>query len=304
MSVFPPLQFIFDQVLFVQILFDQSLFDQFTSIQPTLHQVFLSKPASLQLAVSWLNQPWLEQVRLSLYHLDQWVNIQVAQQLNHLSLLSIGFLFGAGLLTSLTPCTLSMLPITMGYIGGYEAKNRWQGTVQSIWFALGLSTTLAGLGIGAALLGRIYGKVGTGLGLVVSVVAILMGLYLLEALPLRLPSLSLGQNWNLEHLPKGVRAFLLGLTFGLVASPCSTPVLATLLAWISSTQNPVLGGGLLLSYTSGYVLPIIVVGMFTASMKQFLSIRQWSGWINPASGVLLVGFGVFSLVTRLLPISV
>lgn len=299
MSVFSPLQFIFDQVLF-----DQSLFDQFTSIQPTLHQVFLSKPASLQLAVSWLNQPWLEQVRLSLYHLDQWVNIQVAQQLNHLSLLSIGFLFGAGLLTSLTPCTLSMLPITMGYIGGYEAKNRWQGTVQSIWFALGLSTTLAGLGIGAALLGRIYGKVGTGLGLVVSVVAILMGLYLLEALPLRLPSLSLGQNWSLEHLPKGVRAFLLGLTFGLVASPCSTPVLATLLAWISSTQNPVLGGGLLLSYTSGYVLPIIVVGMFTASMKQFLSIRQWSGWINPASGVLLVGFGVFSLMTRLLPISV
>ncbi|MCG9889990.1 MAG: cytochrome c biogenesis protein CcdA [Thermosynechococcaceae cyanobacterium MS004] len=304
MSVFSPLQFIFDQVLFVQILFDQSLFDQFTSIQPTLHQVSLSQPASLQLAVSWLNQPWFEQVRLSLYHLDQWVNIQVAQQLNHLSLLSIGFLFGAGLLTSLTPCTLSMLPITMGYIGGYEAKNRWQGTVQSIWFALGLSTTLAGLGIGAALLGRIYGKVGTGLGLVVSVVAILMGLYLLEALPLRLPSLSLGQNWNLEHLPKGVRAFLLGLTFGLVASPCSTPVLATLLAWISSTQNPVLGGGLLLSYTSGYVLPIIVVGMFTASMKQFLSIRQWSGWINPASGVLLVGFGVFSLVTRLLPISV
>lgn len=304
MSVFSPLQFIFDQVLFVQILFDQSLFDQFTSIQPTLHQVFLSKPAPLQLAVSWLNQPWLEQVRLSLYHLDQWVNIQVAQQLDHLSLLSIGFLFGAGLLTSLTPCTLSMLPITMGYIGGYEAKNRWQGTVQSIWFALGLSTTLAGLGIGAALLGRIYGKVGTGLGLVVSVVAILMGLYLLEALPLRLPSLSLGQNWSLEHLPKGVRAFLLGLTFGLVASPCSTPVLATLLAWISSTQNPVLGGGLLLSYTSGYVLPIIVVGMFTASMKQFLSIRQWSGWINPASGVLLVGFGVFSLVTRLLPISV
>ncbi|WP_404784660.1 cytochrome c biogenesis protein CcdA [Altericista sp. CCNU0014] len=242
-----------------------------------------------------------ERIQLSLYGLDQWANTLVEQQLSHLNLLSLALLFGVGLLTSFTPCTLSMLPITVGYIGGYEAQSRWQGMAQSAWFALGLSTTLAGLGIGAALLGRVYGQVGTGLGLAVSAIAILMGLYLLEALPLRLPALSLGQNWNLEAVPKGIRAFLLGLTFGLVASPCSTPVLATLLAWISSTQNPMLGAGLLLAYTSGYVLPIIVVGTFTATLKQFLSIRRWSGWINPASGALLVGFGVFSLMTRFLP---
>jgi cytochrome c-type biogenesis protein len=137
--------------------------------------------------------------------------------------------------------------------------------------------------------------------LAVSAIAILMGLYLLEALPLRLPSLSVGQDWNLDTIPKGVRAFMLGLTFGLVASPCSTPVLATLLAWISSTQNPTLGAGLLLAYTSGYVLPIVVVGTFTATLKQFLRLRQWSGWINPVSGVLLVGFGIFSLMTRFWP---
>ena len=241
------------------------------------------------------------QVQLSLYSLNQWANALVEQQLSHLSIFSLALLFGVGLLTSFTPCTLSMLPITVGYIGGYEAQSRWQGMAQSAWFALGLSTTLAGLGIGAALLGQVYGQVGTGLGLAVSATAILMGLYLLEALPLRLPTLSVGQNWNLENVPKGVRAFLLGLTFGLVASPCSTPVLATLLAWISSTQNPALGAGLLLAYTSGYVLPIIVVGTFTATLKQFLLIRRWSGWINPVSGVLLVGFGIFSLMTRFWP---
>ncbi|HEY9824219.1 MAG TPA: cytochrome c biogenesis protein CcdA [Stenomitos sp.] len=242
-----------------------------------------------------------EQIRLFFYTLDQWGNAVVVHQLNHLSVLSLALVFGVGLLTSFTPCTLSMLPITVGYIGGYEAQDWRRGIVQSVWFALGLSVTLAGLGIGAALLGQVYGKIGTGLGVGVSAVSILMGLYLLEALPVQLPSLPLGLDWNQESLPKPLRAFLLGLTFGLVASPCSTPVLASLLAWISTTANPGLGAGLLLAYTSGYVLPIVVVGTFTATLKQFLALRRWSGWINPMSGVLLVGFGVFSLATRLWP---
>jgi cytochrome c-type biogenesis protein len=243
----------------------------------------------------------LESLQLGLYRLDQFANALVIEQLSHLSVLSVALLFGVGLLTSMTPCTLSMLPITIGYIGGYEAQGRWQGMQQSLWFALGLSLTLAGLGVGAALLGQIYGQVGIGLGVAVSVIAIFMGLYLLEALPLQLPSLPFSEAWNPNRFPKGVRAFLLGLTFGLVASPCSTPVLATLLAWISTTRSPILGAGLLLAYTSGYVLPIIAVGTFTASLKQFLALRRWAGWINPASGILLVGFGVFSLVTRFWP---
>jgi cytochrome c-type biogenesis protein len=94
---------------------------------------------------------------------------------------------------------------------------------------------------------------------------------------------------------------LLGLTFGLVASPCSTPVLATILAWISTTGDPVLGSALLLAYTTGYVAPLVLAGTFTATIKKLLELRRWSGWITPVSGALLVGFGVFSLLFRLVP---
>lgn len=238
-----------------------------------------------------------EVFQTQLYQLAQFANTLVATQLAHLTPVSVGIIFLAGLLTSLTPCMLSMLPITIGYIGGYEAKTRVQAAVQSTWFALGLATTLAGLGVLAAVVGKIYGQIGLGLPIVVSAIAILMGLNLLEALPFRLPSWG-GMDWFSQELPTSAKSYLIGVTFGLVASPCSTPVLATLLAWISTTKDPVLGSLLLLAYTAGYVTPLILAGTFTASIKKLLELRRWSGWITPASGLLLVIFGVFSLLFR------
>ncbi|MCL1467823.1 cytochrome c biogenesis protein CcdA [Argonema galeatum] len=240
----------------------------------------------------------IETLQTYLYHLGQFADTLVKTQLTQLSWLSVGIIFAAGLLTSLTPCMLSMLPITIGYIGGYEAKSRLQAAAQSTWFSLGLATTLAGLGIAAGLLGQVYGQIGIGLPIVVSIIAILMGLNLLEALPLQFPSFT-NTEFISKDLPAGVRSYLLGLTFGLVASPCSTPVLATLLGFVATKKDVILGAVLLLSYTLGYVAPLIVAGTFTASIKKLLELRRWSGWINPVSGALLVGFGVFSLLSRI-----
>ncbi len=257
--------------------------------------------ASLLHFVNALIEPkyrMLEQFQTALYTASQFADHLVSDQLTHLSIVSVTLIFLAGLLTSLTPCMLSMLPITVAYIGGYESQGRLMALVQSVWFALGLATTLAGLGIGAATLGRVYGQVGIGLPIVVSAIAILMGLNLLEIIPLRWPSWG-GGDWIAENLPTGLRSYLLGLTFGIVASPCSTPVLATLLAWVGSTQDLVLGAVLLLAYAIGYVLPLVLAGTFTAALKKLLTVRRWSGWINPVSGVVLISFGVFSLLSRL-----
>ena len=232
-----------------------------------------------------------ETIQTQLYNFSQLANNQVLNQLNQLSLVSIAVIFTAGLLTSLTPCTLSMLPITIGYISSCDDdRTSSSGFVQSLWFA--------GLGIAATLLGKVYGQIGIGLPLIVGAIAILMGLNQLELLSLRMPA-GLGLEWISKDLPRGLRSYLIGLTFGLVASPCSTPVLATLLAWIGTTQNPLLGAGLLLSYAVGYVAPLVLAGTFTSALKKILEVRKWSGWITPTSGVILIGFGVVSIVSRI-----
>lgn len=81
---------------------------------------------------------------------------------------------------------------------------------------------------------------------------------------------------------------------------CSIFVLVILLVWVLIIGDLILGGVLLLFYVMGYVVFLILVGIFIVNIKKFLEIRKWFSWIIFISGVLLVGFGVFLLLFRML----
>jgi len=211
-----------------------------------------------------------------------------------LSLAVVTFL---GLLTSLGPCSLSLLPVTMAFLAGTKSgKLRpWQ---RSSAFAGGIVATLTGLGLLSSLMGRIYGQTPALVTALVAGLALVMGLNLLGLLPMAWPTGPTGQ-WLRHRIPSALAPMAAGLAFGLAASPCTTPVLAVLLAWIGSAGRPLLGAVLLAGFGVGQVLPLLLVGTAAASLPRLLALRSWTQWIPRLSGAVLVSVGSILFLSQI-----
>jgi cytochrome c-type biogenesis protein len=215
--------------------------------------------------------------------------------LSHLSPLTLVLVFAAGLLTSLGPCSLSLLPVTLAYLAGFDSQQPpWQ---RSMAFCAGIVGALVLLGSLSGLIGRIYGQIPGVVPTFVALLAVLMGLNLLGLIKLPLPT---GPDPNLwrQRVPAPLAPIAAGLAFGLAASPCTTPVLAVLLGWIAQSGQPLAGIVLLTCFGLGQVLPLLLAGGAAASVPKLLALRPIGRWIPPMSGAVLLTTGVLSLLAR------
>ncbi len=203
--------------------------------------------------------------------------------------------FTAGLLTSLGPCSLSLLPVTIAFLAGF--KDQLNPFQRSFSFCSGIVGSLLFLGSLSNLLGRIYGQVPNIIPIFVGSLAVVMGLNLLGFLRLPLPQGPDPKNWG-QAVPPSFAPFSAGLAFGLASSPCTTPVLAVLLGWIAQTKNPAIGCLLLICFGFGQVIPLFIAGSAAATIPNLLALRPIAQWIPAISGVVLFTVGMLTLLAK------
>jgi cytochrome c-type biogenesis protein len=207
--------------------------------------------------------------------------------------------FLGGVLAASSPCILVMIPLAMAYVGGYGDAQSWRYNLSlSLVFVAGLAITFTALGLIAAFMGSLLGDVGRFWPYAVAAVCLVMGLHLLGVFNFELP---LPTRFKTQK--KGmVGALLLGLLFGVVSTPCATPILACLLVYIAAKGIYAYGALLLFVYALGQGFLIIVAGTSMGMAKGLLESRhlQRAGSVlRKVAGVVIILVGLFYLRSSL-----
>jgi cytochrome c-type biogenesis protein len=211
------------------------------------------------------------------------------------SLLALFLVFLGGVVTSIGPCNVAMIPLIVGYVGGSAHISRGRSLALSLAFASGLAVTFMLLGIIASLVGGLIGGTTRIWYYAVAAVCVLIGLHMLGALTL--PEIGglgrLRERITLKGVPG---ALALGLVSGLVASQCATPVLAAILTYVMSRQGSLVYGAILLFiYALGRGVPIVLAGTFAGVVKGLRTFGRWSGAVERVSGVIIIAVGLYFL---------
>ena len=202
----------------------------------------------------------------------------------------------AGVLTSVTPCSLSNVPLIIGYVGGIGEKNAKKAFAYSAVFSIGTAVTFVTLGIIATSAGKLIGRTSTVWYIVLGVLMILMALQTYEIFNF-IPSVNLLGKSKKRGF---IGAFLAGILGGVFSSPCSTPVLIALLAIVAGKGNLLWGILLMLLYSIGHSTLVMVAGTSIGFVQKINASSKYTTTatvlkIVMGTAILLIGFYMFWL---------
>jgi len=180
----------------------------------------------------------------------------------------------------LSPCHLASIPLIVGFIDGQGPMTTRRALLISNLFAVGILITIALIGVITAAAGRMMGDLGPWANWFVAGIFILVGLHLLDFIPM---------PWSgpggVGMARKGMlAAFLLGLIFGIALGPCTFAYMAPMLAvaFSQAADNMVYAASLLLAYGLGHCAVIVLAGTFTEVIQHYLD------WNEKSKGTLIL----------------
>ncbi len=223
----------------------------------------------------------------------------LGDSLHQRPLLALATLFGAGVLTSLTPCIYPMIPITAGVITGTAGPDapRRRIVALTLTYVAGLALLYALLGVLAGMTGQLFGTVASSFWarLLIGNLLLLFGLAMLDVLPV--PGVARLSAWA-GSLPGGSfpAVFLLGATSGIVAAPCGAPAFAAVLTWVATTGSALLGFLYLFAFSIGMTALLVAVGLFSGTLARLPRSGRWMVWAKRIAGALMLAMAQYYFI--------
>ncbi|MBR6099323.1 cytochrome c biogenesis protein CcdA [bacterium] len=201
--------------------------------------------------------------------------------------------FIGGLIASVSPCSLAMLPLIVGYVGGFSDEKPSATFVQMLSFVIGSAVVFSVIGIFCALTGKVFVSFAGGyFGLIMASIIMIMGLKLVGFLDFEMPVI-------IKEMPKNngtnmcLYPFLLGGAVALAGTPCSTPILAAIMAFASLSANLVQSVVMLFLFSVGQGVILVFAGVLTSKIKNKSGFYNFSDKLLRFSGVILVLTSVY-----------
>jgi cytochrome c biogenesis protein CcdA len=203
-----------------------------------------------------------------------------------LSAASVGFGFLAGLLSTLSPCVLPLLPMVLG-----PAASAHRFGLLAL--AAGLVTSFVAVGLFVATIGFSIGLDGAWFRAASAVMLGLLGIVLLSTTLQTRFAVASGRISNAgQHLidrvnPGGLGGqFTLGLLLGAVWSPCVGPTLGAASVLAAQGRDLLAAAAVMMAFGAGAAVPLLAVGLLSQEAA-----RRWRGAMLRAgrSGKLLLG---------------
>jgi len=223
----------------------------------------------------------------------------LAEALSASPLLALGTLFGAGVLTSLTPCVYPMIPITASVIAGTAKEGQSKGRTVglTLTYAVGMATLYALLGALAGMTGTLFGTVSASPWALLAIGNLLLvfALAMLDVLPVPVPRRLM--DWAGRRGGGSYGAvFILGATSGVVAAPCGAPAFAVVLTWVAATQAGLMGFVYLWVFSLGMTALLVGVGVFSGAVALLPRSGSWMVWVKRAAAVLMIAMAEYYFV--------
>ncbi|HBF3375543.1 Thiol-disulfide oxidoreductase resA [Clostridioides difficile] len=213
--------------------------------------------------------------------------------------------FIEGIVSFFSPCILPILPIYLSILSNSSVENLKEGKTSfigsslfknTIFFALGISTTFFILGSSVKVLSMFFNENKYLIMFIGGIIIIIMGLFYMGIIKSSILNREKRFNVKFKEM-KAITAFILGFTFSFGWTPCIGPILASVLVMVSSSSNHLSANLLIAVYTIGFILPFIITAMFYSKLfKTIDKIKSNMEIIKKIGGIILIVSGILMMV--------